>query len=165
MRATLERTVLKVLWSTERQLSVREVLEQVNATRSEPLAYTTVMTVLSRLTAKGSVVRHDERKPHSYRAAAEDETALAVRKLLAEHGEAAVPHFLAQAAADPAVHARLLDMIGASVPTLARGPGSNDLHAARPPSWTEFYRGPLASHEAPPSEGTPTDDWTRWIAG
>ena len=40
------------------------------ARRSEPLAYTTVMTVMNRLTAKNVLTRHGERRSYAYEATA-----------------------------------------------------------------------------------------------
>jgi predicted transcriptional regulator len=51
----LEATVMSCLWSTERPMSVREVLSLVNADRD--LAYSTVMTVLDNLHRKNMVLR------------------------------------------------------------------------------------------------------------
>ncbi|GGZ98874.1 BlaI/MecI/CopY family transcriptional regulator [Streptomyces bluensis] len=48
-RGTLESDVMDVLWRAKRPLPVRAVLDALNSTRPEQLAYTTVMTVLSRL--------------------------------------------------------------------------------------------------------------------
>jgi predicted transcriptional regulator len=153
MRATLERNVLQVLWEVVEPLTVREVLDRLNHGRRVPLAYTTVMTVLSRLTDKGWVVCDRGEKHHRYRAVAESDAALAVHRLLAEHGEAAVSPFLAQTANEPALRERLLSLMGHSCAAS---------HTTRPgpPSWTVVYRGghrPSVAQEVRPS------GWTRWI--
>jgi predicted transcriptional regulator len=53
----LEAEVMDALWRADRPLLVREVVDRLNAGRARPLAYTTVMTVLSRLAGKGILVR------------------------------------------------------------------------------------------------------------
>jgi predicted transcriptional regulator len=54
----LEAEVMAVLWNAEAPVPVREVVHRLNTGRAAPLAYTTVMTVLSRLAGKGILVRH-----------------------------------------------------------------------------------------------------------
>lgn len=56
----LERSVMTLLWDTEKQLSANEVCEQL----SEDLAVTTVLTVLSRLEKKAMVQRERSTRPH-----------------------------------------------------------------------------------------------------
>ncbi len=51
----LELQVMEVLWRTDTAMSVREVLAEL--TKDRDLAYTTVMTVLDRLSKKGRVTR------------------------------------------------------------------------------------------------------------
>ncbi len=53
----LEAEVTDALWSGEAALSVRQVLDSLNADRTTQLAYTTVMTVLTRLVDKGVLER------------------------------------------------------------------------------------------------------------
>ncbi len=78
--ASLEMECLKVLW-TEPEASVA----QVRAGLSRPLAYTTVMTVLDRMSAKGLVVRRKRGRAWVYSAGLDLETARAqaVSKLVA----------------------------------------------------------------------------------
>ena len=45
----LEAEVMAVLWRSDVPLLVRQVAAALNSDRAEPLAYTTVMTVMSRL--------------------------------------------------------------------------------------------------------------------
>lgn len=107
MRGDLETKILEVLWSTERPLYVRDVLLRINEQRDMPLAYTTVLTVLKRLTDKGAAIRKRTGRSFVYSPAAEDEAALAVRGVLHQHGEAAVMHFVKQASADPRLREEL----------------------------------------------------------
>ena len=62
-----EQAVLKVLWDAGRG-TVREVLEALNA-QGHSWAYTTVQTLLTRLTAKGYVAVDRTGPAHVYRAA------------------------------------------------------------------------------------------------
>ncbi|RKT55144.1 BlaI/MecI/CopY family transcriptional regulator [Saccharothrix australiensis] len=156
MRASLEREVLDILRSAVRPLPVREVLERVNARRGSPLAYTTVMTVLRRLTDKDAAVRHDDDGRHVYRATADSEAELAVRRVVAEHGDAALASFLRLLAADPALREQA-HASAARRPDVAerRGP------TGRPRLWTDVYFGP----PQPVAGDEDGDDWTRWVAG
>src|SRR6266550_1667416 len=45
----LEAEIMEVLWAAGEARSVRAVLDELNQARRTPLAYTTVMTVMSRL--------------------------------------------------------------------------------------------------------------------
>jgi predicted transcriptional regulator len=69
----LERLIMDVLWDSDRSLSANDLRDElvdpvVSATSKKPLATTTVLTVLSRLEAKGFVARDRETRPHLYRA-------------------------------------------------------------------------------------------------
>lgn len=70
----LERRVLDILWSGEdADWSVRDVLQAIE----QPLAYTTIATVLDRLFEKGRVEREKHGGAWRYRAARTREQALA----------------------------------------------------------------------------------------
>lgn len=71
----LERVVMEQLWAASDALTVREVHEQLAASRD--LAYTTVMTVLDRLAKKGLTERERDGKAWRYRAAAPREELVA----------------------------------------------------------------------------------------
>jgi predicted transcriptional regulator len=105
--APLESEVMEAVWQAGAPVSVRHVLDALNARRSEPLAYTTVMTVMNRLVAKSVLVRTGERRSYVYEATASDVAGLAVRDVIRAHGDAAVAHFAEEARADPAVLRRL----------------------------------------------------------
>jgi predicted transcriptional regulator len=111
MRGSLEAQVLKVLWSTRNPLYVRDVLNHLNQHRENPLAYTTVMTVMNRLMHKGAVTRRRQGRCYAYRPTSSDAAGLAVRRVLTTHGAAAVWHFVGQATADPALRQRLHDAL------------------------------------------------------
>lgn len=94
---------MDAVWQADSPVSVRLVLDALNRRRGEPLAYTTVMTVMNRLVAKNVLARHGQRRRYLYQATATDAAGLAVRDVLRAHGDAAVAHFLEEARADPAV--------------------------------------------------------------
>jgi predicted transcriptional regulator len=104
---SLESEIMEVLWGARRPLTVREALDALNDNRTPPLAYTTVLTVMSRLAEKGALTRTTRGRGHAYEPAAADEAALAVQGVLRTYGDAAVSHFLDQAATDPALRERL----------------------------------------------------------
>ncbi len=60
----LELECMKVLWALE-EASVRDIREQL-AAEARPLAYTTVETIMDRLTRKGAVVRRKLGRAHRY---------------------------------------------------------------------------------------------------
>jgi predicted transcriptional regulator len=61
----LERSVMQVLWSVEEALTPAQVLAEIDG---DP-AYTTIMTVLVRLFAKGAVTREKSGRAYAYRSA------------------------------------------------------------------------------------------------
>jgi predicted transcriptional regulator len=103
----LETEVMRALWQASEPLSVRGVLDILNSSRATPLAYTTVMTVLSRLTDKGAAARTRQGRGYTYTAAVTDEAALAVREVIRGFGAAAVAHFVDEARNAPDLMARL----------------------------------------------------------
>ena len=74
----LEREVMRQLWAATGPMTVRQVHEALS--RRRDLAYTTVMTVLDRLTKKGVVTREKADRAYLYAATQtrEEATALAV---------------------------------------------------------------------------------------
>ncbi|MEO6088346.1 MAG: BlaI/MecI/CopY family transcriptional regulator [Umezawaea sp.] len=72
----LEAEVLAVLWSADGPLAPAEVLERLGA----DLAYTTVVTILSRLHEKGVAEREKLGRSYRYRAV-DDEPGLAARRM------------------------------------------------------------------------------------
>lgn len=108
----LERQVMAVLWEATTTMTVREVLQSINAGRRQPLAYTTVMTTLARLTNKGVVRRAREGRGYRYAAAVSDTAAVAVRGVVRDFGDAALAHFVDEIDADPELRRRLRLMLG-----------------------------------------------------
>ncbi len=91
----LESEVLEQLWQAADWLSGRELWERLG---DESRAYTTVMTILSRLVDKGLVERVERGRGHVYRAAGDPDelTAQAISSLLAATADpsAALAHFV-----------------------------------------------------------------------
>lgn len=61
----LEHQVMRVLWAKRHGATVREVLESLPA-GGKDAAYTTVLTILNRLVAKGLLARAEHKQPHVY---------------------------------------------------------------------------------------------------
>ncbi|AYY15448.1 BlaI/MecI/CopY family transcriptional regulator [Actinobacteria bacterium YIM 96077] len=99
--------VMDTLWSSDEPMTVRAVLEGLNRRRTEPLAYTTVMTVLGRLAERGAATRTRSGRGYVYQPAVRDAAELAVRDVVRDHGDAAIAHFVDQASADPELRDRL----------------------------------------------------------
>lgn len=117
----LEYDVMSVLWDSG-PANVPAVLERVNASRrgGKALAYTTVMTVLARLHAKGLLGRERRGRGYEYRPRFDEAELVAhlsrreVDELLARYGHVALAQFAAAVdEADPALLRR--------VRSLARG--------------------------------------------
>jgi predicted transcriptional regulator len=95
-RGELENDVLAALWAADGPLTARQVLQRLPG----GLAYTTVLTILSRLHDKGMLVRHREGRGYAY-APVRDEashTARRMRSLLEEGSdrEAVLTRFVSE---------------------------------------------------------------------
>lgn len=95
-RGELESSVLAALWAADGPLTARQVGERLPG----DLAYTTVLTILSRLYDKGMLVRHREGRGYAYEPARDEasHTAEQMRTLL-EHGsdrEAVLARFVSE---------------------------------------------------------------------
>ena len=110
----LEGEVMRACWDAANPMTVRQVLDELNTDRAQPLAYTTVMTVMSRLAEKGVLNRTPQGRGYAYSPTVPDEAALAVREVLRDHGDAAVAHFAAEAGHDPGLRDRLLRLLSES---------------------------------------------------
>jgi predicted transcriptional regulator len=95
----LELEIMQVVWARQR-VTVRDVLEVL--TEKRPLAYTTVMTVMTRLVDKGVLRQHRQERAYAYEAVytPEELTTKAVgqsiRSLLERFGPLAVTEFVHQ---------------------------------------------------------------------
>src|SRR5207302_2970672 len=103
----LEAEVMRIVWSAKSPVTPREVLDQLNAARKAALAYTTVMTVMSRLTEKDVLLRSRARRGYAYVPAVRTAAELAVRGVMRDFGAAAVAHFVTEAQANPRLRRRL----------------------------------------------------------
>lgn len=103
----LEAEVMEVVWATDGPVSVRGTLERLNDGRGQQLAYTTVMTVMSRLVEKDVLSRRREARGYVYEASVSDRAEIAVRGVVREFGDAALAHFVDEARADPKLLRRL----------------------------------------------------------
>lgn len=103
----LEAEVMGVLWGARVPLAVRDVVAEVNAGRHSPLAYTTVMTVMTRLARKGVLARSRSDRRYVYSPLAPDTAAIAVQGVLDEFGDAALARFVEKAELDPQLRDRL----------------------------------------------------------
>ena len=97
----LEVEIMRVVWPRG-AATVREVLDALNAARERQVAYTTVMTVMSRLAEKGLLRRQLVGKAHHYEVAQSEEQFLhaasrrLIRRLIDDFGEVAIAEFLAE---------------------------------------------------------------------
>ena len=97
----LEAPIMRLMWERG-PASVREILDALNDGGRRHLAYTTVMTVMSRLAEKGLLSRERKGKMHVYRPTAtrdgflRDAAARRVQELVARFGDFAMAQFLAE---------------------------------------------------------------------
>lgn len=107
----LERSVMDLLWDSNEALNATEIRAGL---AGKDLAATTVLTVLSRLEAKGFVGRDRDIRPHLYRAVTTRDAHMAelMHEVLgaAPDREAVLARFVGQVSAtDAAALRRLLD--------------------------------------------------------
>jgi predicted transcriptional regulator len=99
----LEATAMEAMWEL-REASVREVMDEVNRSAAKPRAYTTYMTILGRLHAKGLLTRHREGKTDRYAPVCSREdyndlrVGAEVEALIDAFGDVALSHFARQVA-------------------------------------------------------------------
>lgn len=113
--AGLEREALEHVWDQDgAEVTVREVLDALNGGGGKQRAYTTLMTVLSRLHRKGLLERRRDGRTDLYRAALTREEFLQARAreevdaLVGAYGDAALVQFARRVSEqDPSVRARL----------------------------------------------------------
>jgi predicted transcriptional regulator len=107
----LEGEIMEAVWRADRAVSVREIVEALNDGRGEPLAYTTVMTVMNRLANKQALVRSPAGRSYVYEATAADPAGIAVKNVIRTYGDEAMAHFVDEARADPEVWRRMQRMM------------------------------------------------------
>ena len=103
----LEAELVRAAWAAGEPVTVRQLLERINARRSPPLAYTTVMTVMNRLAEKGVLARQKVGRGYTYEPVSRDPAGLAVRGVMRDFGDAAMAHFVEEAKDDPQTLERL----------------------------------------------------------
>lgn len=108
--------VMRVVWA-QGQATVGSVVDVLNAERSSPLAYTTVMTILVRLFERGLLAREKRGRQFVYRPTADEPTLLetlsgrAVDDLLARYGASGLRQFAQRLAdADPDIRTQILEL-------------------------------------------------------
>jgi predicted transcriptional regulator len=99
----LEAEVMQEAWRHD-EATVREVMDALNARTKKPRAYTTYMTIMSRLHTKGLLKRRREGKTDVYAPAytaqeyADLRAQAEVDSLVEQYGEVALSHFARQMA-------------------------------------------------------------------
>jgi BlaI family transcriptional regulator, penicillinase repressor len=94
---------MDAVWA-QGETTVREVMERVNARARKPRAYTTYLTIMSRLVGKGLLCRRREGKTDVFRAAytreeyADLRARAEVDSLVDQFGDVALGHFARQIA-------------------------------------------------------------------
>jgi len=111
----LEQAVMEALWASERPLAARDIGGRVG----DRHAVTTLLTVLSRLEAKGLVSRERDGRAHTYQpiGSREDHIAALLREALGTSGDtgAALARFVSQASpAETSALRRALQRLGES---------------------------------------------------
>jgi len=104
----LEAEVMEEIW-TQREATVRAVMDALNKRTSKARAYTTYMTIMARLHKKGVLDRRREGKTDFYAPKLDRDEFMATRAaaevedLVDQYGEVALSHFARQVASlDPA---------------------------------------------------------------
>ena len=112
----LEQAVMDEVWRRE-QASVREVMEALNGRGDADRAYTTYMTIMSRLDSKGLLSRRREGKTDFYRALytrdryADLRARAAIDSVVDQFGDVALTHIARQMARLDPQHRRSLQRI------------------------------------------------------
>lgn len=94
---SLEKEVMDVIWQAERTVKVQDVVNALS--KKKTVAYTTVMTVMSRLTDKGVLKRKESGKAYLYLPKQSKEKFITqisrrfIRSFINSFGDAAVANF------------------------------------------------------------------------
>ena len=112
---SLEAQIIRILWERP-SLPVRDVVEALPGRRAR--AYTTVMTVMNRLTEKGLLKRRPDGRAYVYTPIVSEEefveqlTRSMVRSLLNDFGDVAVANFVGELRdTDPGEFQRLRELV------------------------------------------------------
>lgn len=114
----LEREVMQAVWDADTgNVTVQDVLDVLNDRRVKPLAYTTIMSVLVRLSRKGFLERARDGRAYRYWAVTQAEGTVRrevgaqTRSLIHDYGELALSGFVDGLAHDPDMLAKLRRII------------------------------------------------------
>lgn len=124
----LENEVMEVMWEMD-QATVRDVVDRLRQRRT--IAYTTVMTIMNNLVAKGLLNRLPQGKAYLYRVALSREAFLrrateeAVSDVLARFGDLAIARFLEVAARLPPEDLKRLKQLAEGRPPMTDEKESN----------------------------------------
>jgi predicted transcriptional regulator len=100
----LEAEVMDEVWRHQDEVSVRAVMDALNARAKKPRAYTTYMTIMARLHSKGLLTRRREGRTDLYKPVnsreeyADLRAQAGVDSLVEQYGEVALSHFARQMA-------------------------------------------------------------------
>src|SRR5580704_2245410 len=109
----LEEEVMEEIWRHD-EISVREVADALNKRASKPRAYTTYMTIMSRLDRKGLLARRREGKTDFYRSIytragyADLRAGAEIDSIVDQFGDIALAHIARQMARLDTKHRRAL---------------------------------------------------------
>ena len=112
----LEEEVMEEIWRRQ-EMSVREVMEELNGRAPKDRAYTTYMTIMARLHGKGLLQRRREGKTDFYRPVytrdqyTELRALLAIESVVDQFGEVALAHIARQMAQLDPEHRRSLQRL------------------------------------------------------
>lgn len=116
MLGPLAAPIMRIAWS-EREVTVRTVADLLEEETGRQHAYTTVMTILTRLHERGLLDRTKVGRGYVYRPVGDESEVLAamgeraVDRLLEQYGTAALRRFAQHLSdLDPDLRARLLDL-------------------------------------------------------
>lgn len=107
---------MEEVW-TRGEICVREVMEALNSRGNTPRAYTTYMTIMSRLDSKGLLVRRREGKADVYQAVysreryADLRAGAEIASTVDQFGEVALTHLARQMARLDPQHRRMLERL------------------------------------------------------
>ena len=113
----LESEVMEEIW-TQREATVRTVMDALNSRTSKARAYTTYMTIMARLHTKGVLDRRREGKTDFYAPKLDRDEFMAsraadeVEDLVDQYGDVALSHFARQVASLDPARRRALQRLG-----------------------------------------------------
>lgn len=93
----LESEIMEIIWHSPNSISVRDVTEKIQHKRK--IAYTTVMTIMGRLTEKGLLKRSTSEKAYTYKPVYSKDRFLTkitrqiIRNFVSSFGETTIAHF------------------------------------------------------------------------